>query len=115
MPTRGLRVLEEALTTADSTGERYYEAELYRLKGEQLRSSEVADAEDCFNQSIRIAQRQKARSLELRAVMSLSRLYQNQGRQQTALGLLTQTYHGFTEGFDTADLRDAKALLNALS
>jgi predicted ATPase len=117
-----VRVLDEALVIADSTGERYYQAELYRLKGAQLLAqmtgidaSTVASAEACFNQSITIAQRQKARSLELRAVMSLARLYQGQGRLETALGLLTGTYRNFTEGFDTVDLRDANALLIELS
>src|SRR6185369_8688283 len=87
-----VRGLDEALATADSTGERYYQAELYRLKGEQLLAhatgtdaSAGAAAEACFNQSITIARRQKARSLELRAVMSLARLYQDQGRLDTAL------------------------------
>jgi hypothetical protein len=92
------------------------------LKGEQLLAqateidaSTVASAEACFNQSIAIAQRQKARSLMLRAVMSLARLHQDQGRHATALGLLVETYRSFTEGFDTVDLRDANALLDEFS
>jgi len=75
----------------------------------------VANADRCFNQSIKIAQRQKAKSLELRAVMSVARLYQNQGKQEEARGLLAQIYARFTEGFDTMDLREAKALLDELS
>ena len=119
-PDEGLCVLEDALAMADSTGERYYEAELYRLKGEQLlavvdsESSAVADAEACFNESIKIAQRQQARSFELRAVVSLVRLQKTRGKQTTAFGLLTETYQRFTEGFETMDLRDAKALLDEL-
>jgi len=116
----GLRLLEEALALANRTGEGYYRAELYRLKGRLLlmQSSEplaFANAEGCFNRSIEIAQHQKAKSLELRSVMSLARLYQNQGKQQEARGLLSQIYNSFTEGFDTADLREAKALLDELS
>jgi predicted ATPase len=75
----------------------------------------VAQAEGCFNQSIKIAQRQEAKSLELRAVMSVARLYRNQGKQEEARVLLTQIYDRFTEGFDTVDLREAKALLGELS
>jgi predicted ATPase len=133
----GLRVSEEALAMAHRNGERYYEAELYRLKGELLLMQStgrsvsraapggkavvkaeplaVSNAEGCFNQSIKIAQRQNAKSLELRAVMSVARLYQNQGRQEEARGLLAQIYNRFTEGVDTMDLREAKALLDELS
>jgi len=75
----------------------------------------VTNAEVCFNQSIRIAQQQKARSLELRAVMSMARLYQNQDKPDEARTLLAQIYDRFTEGFDTIDLRAAKALLAELS
>ena len=75
----------------------------------------AAHAEACFNQSIKIAQRQKAKSWELRAVTSLARLYQNQNKQEEARSLLTQIYDRFTEGFDTVDLREAKALLDELS
>ena len=75
----------------------------------------IAQAEACFNQSIEIAQQQKAKSWELRAAMSLARLYQNQGKKKEARGLLAQIYDRFTEGFDTVDLREAKALLDELS
>ena len=113
----GLRVLEEALAIALSTGERFYEAELYRLKGELLlaQASSAADAEGCFNQSLETARRQKAQALELRAVMSLARLHHNQGKANTALELLSRTYGRFTEGLATPDLRDAEALLSELS
>jgi len=132
----GLSVLEEALAAADDTGERYYQAELYRLKGELLLQQSTraafsqaatgataiveddplafANVEACFAQSIKIAQRQEAKSLELRAVMSVARLYQKQGRQKEARSLLAQIYDRFTEGFDTVDLREAKALLGDL-
>jgi predicted ATPase len=76
---------------------------------------EVAQAEGCFCLSIKVAQQQKAKSWELRAVMSLSRLYQKRGKQAEARDLLTQVYERFTEGFDTADLREAKRLLDELS
>jgi DNA-binding winged helix-turn-helix (wHTH) protein/predicted ATPase len=130
-----LGVLEEALAIADSTGERYYEAELHRLKGEQLiasatrpdvrpsargrtadsESSALASAERCFMQSIEIAQRQKARSLEMRAAMSLARLHRDQRKPKSAVALLRQTYRSFSEGFETVDLREARALLDELS
>jgi predicted ATPase len=74
-----------------------------------------ATAEVCFNESIKIAQLQKAQSLELRAVTSMARLYRNEGRQEEARRLLAQIYGRFSEGFDTADLRGAKALLDDLS
>ena len=133
----GLRVLEEALELTHPNGEACYLAELYRIKGELLlmqatdrvlsravaggkavveaEPPAVAQAEGCFSQSIKIAQQQKAKSWELRAVVSLARLYQNQGKQEEARGLLTQIYDRFTEGFDTVDLREAKALLDELS
>ena len=109
------------------TGERFYEAELYRLKGEltlkakaersqnKSQASLESEAEECFHQAIEIAQRQGAKSLELRAVMSLSRLWQQQGRKAEAQQLLTEIYDWFTEGFDTKDLQDAKRLIKELS
>ena len=112
----GLTLLAEALAVAHKNGERYREAELYRLKGELLLQSEdESDAEACFRQAIEIARRQQAKSLELRAAMSLSRLWQKQGKKEEARTLLQEIYDWFTEGFDTADLREAKALLEALS
>jgi predicted ATPase len=105
----GLATLAEALTITEQTHEGYMESELYRLKGELQR--EVTDAEACFHQAIGIAQRQKAKSFELRAVMSLSRLYQKHGRQAEARQMLGEIYGRFTEGFDTFDLKTAAALL----
>ena len=119
----GLRTLAEALAKVDKTGERFYEAELYRLKGEltlqsqvqSLRSKVQEEAEECFSQAIEIARRQSAKSLELRAVMSLARLWQQQGKQYEARRMLAEIYGWFTEGFDTKDLQEAKALLAVLA
>jgi len=112
----GLTVLAEALAMVQKTGEHFYEAELYRIKGELLaRSGEnQAEAEACFHQAIDIARRQSAKSLELRAAMSLSRLWQRQGKREEARQLLAEIYSWFTEGFDTADLKEAQALLTEL-
>jgi predicted ATPase len=107
----GLRVAEEALAVSRR------DAQLYRLKGELLlrRSAEhQAEAERCFRQALEIARRQGAKSLELRAAMSLARLWQRQGKCQEAHDLLAPVYGWFTEGFDTADLQEAKALLDEL-
>jgi predicted ATPase len=117
-PEAGLTVLTEALTHTDTTGERWYEAELYRLKGKlllQQSSDNQAEAESCFQQAIAIAQNQQAKSLELRAARSLSKFWQQQGKRQEAYDLLAPVYHWFTEGFDTADLQEAKALLEELA
>jgi predicted ATPase len=111
-----LTTLREALTLVETTGERYYEAELHRLQGELLLQAapDVARAEACFQQALDIARRQQAKSLELRAAMSLGRLWQQQGKHQDAYDLLAPVYGWFTEGFDTADLQEAKAILNEL-
>jgi predicted ATPase len=117
-PEVGLAALAKALTLADKTSERWYEPELHRLKGALLlqRSSDnQAEAETCFQQAIRIAQSQQAKSWELRAATSLARLWQQQGKRQEAHDLLAPVYQWFTEGFDTADLQEAKALLDALA
>jgi predicted ATPase len=140
----GLDVLAEALAVVAKTGECWWEAELYRLKGELLlrqaaagrgsftasrgtargakadveatgRSPRQTEAETCFRQALAIARRQQAKSLELRAAMSLSRLWQHQGKHEEARRLLAPIYSWFTEGFDTADLQEAKALLEELS
>ena len=137
----GLSVLTEALAMVDRTGERVYEAELYRLRGEltltqssvQRPASSVEhpqstfrlpppsggnpqlEAEAYFLKAIEIARRQSAKSLELRAVMSLSRLWQQQGKRHEAHQLLAEIYGWFTEGFDTKDLQEAKALIKELS
>ena len=120
----GLHVLTEALDATDKRGERAYEAELYRLKGQlTLKQSGVRgpeskvqkEAEACFLQAIKIARKQQAKSLELRAVMSLSRLWQLQGKHHEAHQMLAEIYGWFTEGFDTKDLQEAKALLEELT
>jgi predicted ATPase len=114
----GLGVLAEALAQMDHTGERYHEAEVYRLKGELLLQQAVPDApqaEACFQQALAVARRQQAKSWELRAAMSLCRLWQQQGKRDEARELLAPVYGWFTEGFDTADLQEAKALLDAWS
>jgi len=115
-PEQGLTVLAEAMTLAETTGDRWYEAELYRLKGElllQQNSDNHIEAEACFHRAINVARLQQAKSLELRAATSLARLWQQQGKRQEAYDLLAPVYGWFTEGFDTADLKDAKVLLDA--
>jgi predicted ATPase len=114
----GLRVFDEALSLVEHHDERYYEAELHRLKGEVLLTQSVPDAsqaEACFHQALAVARRQRAKSWELRAAMSLGRLWQQQGKRHEACELLTAVYSWFTEGFDTVDLRAAKDLLEALA
>jgi predicted ATPase len=119
----GLSVVDEALALVHTTGERWPEAELHRLRGELLMVQSVAaglkptltqEVETCFRQGLDLARRQRAKSLELRAAMSLCRLWQQQGKRHEARELLTPIYGWFTEGFDTVDLREAKALLQAL-
>ena len=114
----GLRLLAEALAVMDCTGERWWEAEVYRLQGELLLKQTAADepqAETCFRHALDIACCQEAKSLELRVITGLSRLWQRQGKRKAAHNLLAPVYGWFTEGFDTADLKDAKALLEELS
>jgi predicted ATPase/class 3 adenylate cyclase len=114
----GLRVLTETRTLVDKTGERFWETELDRLEGQLLLQRAVPDtrhAETCFHQALNMARRQQAKSLELRAAMSLARLWQQQGKRVAARELLAPVYGWFTEGFDTADLQEAKALLEELS
>jgi predicted ATPase len=116
-PEEGLTVLVEALAIVDKTGGRYWEAELHRGKGELLlmqQGQKVDEAEECFQQALNIARRQQAKSFELRAAMSLSRLWQQQGKKEEPHQLLAEIYGWFTEGFDTADLQEAKALLEEL-
>ena len=138
-----LSVLAEALTAVHKTGERQHEAELYRLKGELLLNAECGrsqspcatawaqrsfppptqsrrvqnaalTAEECFRQALDISSQQQAKSLELRAAVSLGRLWQQQGKHAEAYDLLAPLYDWFTEGFDTADLQEARALLATL-
>jgi class 3 adenylate cyclase/predicted ATPase len=117
-PAAGLTALAEALTLTDRTSERWYEAEIYRLKGElllQQSSDNSTEAESCFFHALDIARNQQAKSFELRASTSLARLWHQQGKRQEAHDLLAPVYNWFTEGFDTADLIDAQALLDELS
>jgi predicted ATPase len=117
-PEVGLTVLAEALALVDRTGVRCWQPELHRLKGELLvilKSQKVGEAEECFRQALDIARRQRAKSLELRAAMSLSRLWQQQGKREDAHKLLAEIYAWFTEGFDTADLKEARMLLEELA
>ncbi len=116
-PGEGLAALDEAQALVEKNEERFWEAELYRLKGVLLTGAGgvASEVEACFDQAIEIARRQKAKSLELRAVMSLGRLWQRQGKREEARALLAGIYGWFTEGFDTADLQEAKALLAELS
>src|SRR5262249_18357392 len=135
----GLNLLAEALVAVNKTGERYYEVELYRLRGELLLTPDkrkleangkrqkakietgfrpltpsTQEAEACFHKAIEVAQRQQAKSLELRATLSLSRLWQRQGRKDEARQMLAAIYGWFTEGFDTKDLQEANRLLEEL-
>jgi len=137
----GLTALAEALTLVEKNGERTYEAELYRLKGKLtlqkgardwelgagasslqapslkplVPSGAVEEAEEYFLKAVEIAQKQQTKSWELRATVSLARLWQRQGRQAEAHNLLSEIYTWFTEGFDTKDLQEAKALLDELA
>jgi predicted ATPase len=114
----GLRLLDEALSTAYATGERNHEAELYRLQGELLLSQggpDISRAEHALHRALATARRQQVKSWELRAAMSLARLWQQQGKRAEAHELLAPIYGWFTEGFDTADLQEAKALLEAVA
>ena len=115
----GLAMLAEALTVVARTGERWFEAELHRLKGELLQRSDARglaeQAEASFRQALDVARFQQAKLWELRAATSLARLWQSQGKRTQASDLLAPIYGWFTEGFDTADLRDAKTLLDELS
>jgi predicted ATPase len=119
----GLELVQKALATTEATDERWWEAELYRLKGELSLQSKVQgpkskveeEAEECFLKAIDIARKQQAKSLELRASTSLARLRQQQGKRHEAHSMLSDIYPWFTEGFDTKDLQEAKALLDELS
>jgi class 3 adenylate cyclase/predicted ATPase len=113
---RGLTVLGEAESISEANGEYWWRAEMLRLRGEllALSGSDMATVESSFQNALRVAGDQDARSLELRAATSLARLWRENGRYQEAYDLLTPVYDWFTEGFDTVDLRDAKALLDEL-
>jgi predicted ATPase len=124
-PEAGLAALDEALTLVEQRGSSYYEAELHRQRGALLlrraakshpppSSEDEHDAETCFQHALDVARHQQAKSWELRAATSLARLWQQQGKRQEAYDLLAPIYGWFTEGFDTADLQEAKALLQEL-
>jgi predicted ATPase len=117
-----LATITEALGLVEKNDERFYEAEVWRIKGSltlQLKveseKSKVEEAEECFLKAIEITQKQHAKSLELRAAMSLARLWQTQGKIVEAHRMLSDVYNWFTEGFDTKDLQEAKTLLEELS
>jgi class 3 adenylate cyclase/tetratricopeptide (TPR) repeat protein len=116
-PQDGLAALEEGLTLVEKSGERFYEAEIRRLKGELLlaRSADETEVEKHYQHAIAVARQLEAKSLELRAVMSLSQLWQKSGKREQARQMLGEIYSWFTEGFDTADLQEAKTLLKDLS
>jgi adenylate cyclase len=117
-PETGLTVLTEILPPGDKRRKLWCEAELQRLKGELLLQHSLdsqAEAETCFAQAMTLAQDQSAKSWELRAATSLARLWQRQGKHNEARQVLGEVYDWFTEGFDTADLQEAKALLEALA
>jgi predicted ATPase len=111
----------DALALTDSHGERFWEAELHRLQGELVQHATrgtwhaALTPEECFGQALAVARRQQAKAWELRAAVSLARLWQQQGKHAEAYELLAPVYGWFTEGFDTADLLEAKALLEALA
>lgn len=133
----GLAGVNKVLPTADPRGERLWDAELYRLKGELTLQQEARDwrletrlsrrqasslqpqvsseAEACFQKALEIARSQKAKMWELRAATSLARLWQRQGKREEARQRLAEIYHWFTEGFDTKDLQEARAFLQTLA
>jgi predicted ATPase len=112
----GLAELREAAALAEETGERYVEAEIHRLEGNLLLAENgSAEAGACYLRALEVARAQEARSLELRAACDLARLWAEQGRRSEARDLLAPVYGWFTEGFDTADLKEAKTLLDKLT
>jgi predicted ATPase len=113
----GLAALDEALAIVKRGGEHTWDADLYRVKGELmlLQGAEESRAEACFHTALEVARRQGAKSYELRAAVSLSRLWQQQGKWTEARRLLAEIYGWFSEGFDTADLQEAKAFMEALA
>src|SRR5207249_3951070 len=107
--TSALAALREGFDVIQATGERWWEAELHRVNGTVLAAlNKLGECQAAFDESLRVARRQKAKSLELRAATSLARLWGEQGRRAEARDLLAPVYGWFTEGFDTADLKDAK-------
>ena len=113
----GLQAIAEAENIVSPPGERYYEAELHRVKGKLLYKvgHNPNKVEDCYRQAIKVARWQMAKSLELRATISLSRLWRDQGRRKEAKERLAEVYDWFTEGFETPDLQEAARLLEELA
>ena len=112
------RCIDEAMTAAETTKEKWCEAEVHRTAGEielMSHAPNMAKAKACFERALAVARAQQAKSWELRAAASLARLWRNQGRREEARDLLAPIYGWFTEGFDTLDLREAKTLLDALA
>jgi predicted ATPase len=116
-PDEGLRLLDQTLAHVEATGERIAEPELHRLRGELLhqQGADTEVLESHFLKALTLARQQEAKSLELRAAVALARLWQQQGQRRQAHDLLAEVYGWFTEGFDTPDLQEAKALLVALA
>jgi len=118
----GLSLISEALKLIEETEDRFFQSEVFRIGGELLiknktragKRAAVSEAEAHFLKAIAIARRQQAKSFELRATISLARLWQETGKEKEAKALLAQIYGWFTEGFDTPDLKDAKELLEEL-
>jgi predicted ATPase len=112
---RGLQAVNESIELAKKTGELWYQAEAYRVKGELLvhQNADPSEAENCFLVSRKIASQQGAKTFELRATVSLCQLWQRQGTWEDGRDILAQIYDSFTDGFDTPDLQAAKALLNS--
>ncbi len=114
-PVEGLNCLAEAAQIIKTTGERYHEAELHRLRGDLLNATgDPSAAERSYHQALEVARRQSAKLLELRASISLARLWCSQDKRTKARDLLAPIYGWFTEGFDTPDLEEAKAVLEQL-
>ena len=112
------RCIGETMTAAETAKERWCEAEVHRIAGEialLAPEPDAAKAEASFNHALTVARAQEAKSWELRAAISIARLWRDQGKPQQALELLAPVYGWFTQGFDTRDLKEAKALLDALS
>jgi len=110
--------LFQAITVSETTGERWYESEIHRISGEIAQLMPYPDgakAEAYFERALTVVRAQQAKSLELRAAISMARLWRDQGKRDEACGLLAPVYGWFTEGFDTLDLKQAKALLDELA
>ena len=117
-PLEGMNCLDEAMKIIDTNHERYWEAEVYRVRGELLvldPKPDVAKAEAYFNRALDVARKQQAKFLELRGAISMARLWRDQGKVKEARELITPVYGWFTEGFDTRDLKEAKTLLDELA